>query len=49
MIPYHAGVPAHAQRLIYGGKQMQDNYTLGFYGIEKESVVQVVLRLLGGA
>ena len=36
------------QRLIFRGVTLSDDLSLSFYGIVKESTVQVVLRLRGG-
>jgi ubiquitin len=41
------GVPAAQQRLIYAGKQLEDNRNLGDYGIENETTIHMVLRLVG--
>lgn len=39
------GVPADQQRLIFGGKQLEDNMTLQEYNIADNSVLHMVLRL----
>lgn len=47
-IEYLEAIPLIQQRLLFEGKQLENDNTLEFYKIQSEYTIQLVLRLRGG-
>jgi len=48
MLQHFEGVPPDQARLIFAGKQLEDDKTISYYNILDDSTIHIVLRLRGG-
>ena len=42
------GIPKYQQRLIFADQQLEDDHTLSFYNIQKDSTISLLLNMKGG-
>lgn len=40
--------PFDQQRLVYNGKQLEDERTLDYYDVKQDTVIHIILRIRGG-
>jgi hypothetical protein len=45
MVHQRDGIPVNQQRIIYAGKELEDNKTLGEYNVKDQCTLHMVLRL----
>jgi hypothetical protein len=40
------GCPIEFQRLVYGGKQLEDGHTFAYYGVCREATIHLIFRII---
>jgi ubiquitin len=48
VIQQKEGIPPDQARIIFGGRELEDDQTLRYYKFQKEATMHIVLRLRGG-